>query len=63
MSDDGAVRGSPISGANRPSRAFRKGRVCSDPGCETRLSMYNEGKYCYLHEPMITPRTRGRKIA
>jgi len=25
--------------------------------------MYNQGKYCYLHEPMAVPRTRGKKIA
>jgi len=25
--------------------------------------MYNNGKYCYLHEPMAVPRTRGKKIA
>jgi len=25
--------------------------------------MYNSGKYCYRHEPMAVPRTRGKKIA
>jgi len=25
--------------------------------------MYNEGRYCYRHEPMVVPRTRGKKIA
>jgi len=25
--------------------------------------MYNSGKYCYEHEPMSVPRTRGKKIA
>jgi hypothetical protein len=58
-----AVKGTPISGNERPSRSFKKGRVCDDPGCETRLSIYNKGKYCYQHEPMAVPRTRGRKIA
>ena len=52
-----------ISGHVRPSKSFSKNRVCRHPGCETRLSMYNNGKYCYQHEPMATPRTRGRKIA
>lgn len=60
---DGSVGGSRISGADRPSRAFSKGRTCHEPGCGTRLSMYNQGKYCYLHEPMAVPRTRGKKIA
>jgi hypothetical protein len=58
-----AVKGTPISGNERPSRSFKKGRVCGDPGCETRLSIYNKGNYCYQHEPMAVPRTRGRKIA
>ncbi len=58
-----AVGGFPISGSDRPSRSFAKGRTCREPGCGTRLSIYNQGKYCYLHEPMAVPRTRGRKIA
>lgn len=58
-----AVKGTPISGNDRPSRSFGKNRVCDEPGCKTRLSIYNRGKYCYQHEPMAVPRTRGRKIA
>jgi len=57
------VGGRPISGHDRPSRAFKAGRVCQEPGCDTRLSIYNKGKYCYQHEPNSAPRTRGRKIA
>ncbi|MGH9149529.1 MAG: hypothetical protein ACRD0F_04230 [Acidimicrobiales bacterium] len=59
----GSIAGQPITGNDRPSRAFGEGRVCREPGCETRLSIYNNGTYCYLHEPMATPRTRGKKIA
>ena len=40
-----------------------KGRVCAEPGCTTKLSIYNDGDHCSLHAPMISPRTRGRKIA
>jgi len=58
-----AVGGTPISGSDRPSRSFGRGRVCQEEGCGTRLSMYNEGRYCYRHEPMVVPRTRGKKIA
>ena len=61
MSD--TLVGHPIDGNDRPSKAFKKGRVCSEAGCKTVLSMYNSGSYCYLHEPMSVPRTRGRKIA
>ena len=37
--------------------------MCNQAGCETKLSIYNDGKYCYQHEPMSVPRVRGRKIA
>lgn len=62
MSDQ-AVLGKPFRGTERPSRSFGKGRVCRDPDCGTKLSIYNSGRYCYEHEPMAVPRTRGRKIA
>lgn len=52
-----------MSGSERPSRAFSRGRTCREPGCDTKLSIYNNGKYCYQHEPMAVPRTRGKKIA
>jgi hypothetical protein len=58
-----AVGGTPLSGSVRASKAFKAGRVCREEGCETVLSIYNQGKYCYQHEPMVTPRTRGKKIA
>jgi hypothetical protein len=38
-------------------------RVCQEKGCKTKLSIYNDGQHCSLHAPMITPRTRGKKIA
>lgn len=58
-----AVGAKPLSGSDRPSRKFSQGRVCREVGCGTKLSMYNNGKYCSMHEPMVVPRTRGRKIA
>ena len=60
---DRSVAGTPISGSERPSRVFGRGRVCREAGCATRLSMYNQGRYCYQHEPRTVPRTRGKKIA
>jgi hypothetical protein len=60
---EAAVAGSSINGSDRPSKVFEKDRSCREPGCETKLSIYNNGKYCYLHEPMAVPRTRGKKIA
>jgi hypothetical protein len=25
------------------------GRICATQGCETRLSIYNEGRHCWVH--------------
>jgi len=57
------LAGHTLSGSERPSKSFGTGRTCRESGCNTKLSMYNNGKYCYLHEPMAVPRTRGKKIA
>ena len=53
----------PISGNDRPSKAYEAGRVCRHAECGTRLSIYNDGVFCYRHEPMTVPRVRGKKIA
>ena len=53
----------PIAGTDRPSKRYARNRICREPECGTVLSIYNDGKYCSRHQPMATPRTRGRKIA
>lgn len=58
-----AIGARPLSGTDRPSRRFPSGRVCKEPACGVRLSIYNNGKFCALHQPMQVPRTRGKKIA
>lgn len=58
-----SVGAQSISGADRASKRFKAGRVCHRPGCVTRLSVYNEGDFCYQHEPLHVPRVRGKKIA
>jgi hypothetical protein len=35
----------------RPMNTFRADRTCAEPGCETRLSVYNPRQRCWLHEP------------
>ena len=60
---EGSIGGSAFTGTGRPSRTFPRGRVCDEEGCETRLSIYNEGRFCSRHQPQVTPRMRGRKIA
>ena len=59
-----SVSGEPFTGGSeRASKAFAKDRTCKEPDCTARLSIYNPGSCCSLHEPMTVPRTRGRKIA
>jgi hypothetical protein len=58
-----SLGGHNLTGSERPSKAFSHDRTCRESGCETKLSIYNNGKYCYQHEPMAVPRTRGKKIA
>ena len=60
---EGSIGASAFAGTGRPSRTFPRGRVCSEDGCDTRLSIYNEGRYCSRHQPQVTPRMRGKKIA
>ena len=62
--------------SDSPLRREQKIDLPSDPGTMDQINvdqlrslinqrtvMYNNGKYCYLHEPMAVPRTRGKKIA
>jgi hypothetical protein len=37
-------------------------RICEDAGCDTFLSRYNDAQFCALHQPMITPRMRGKVL-
>jgi hypothetical protein len=60
---EGSIGATPFVGHGRPSRTFPRGRICAEDACETLLSIYNEGRYCSRHEPQVTPRMRGRKIA
>jgi hypothetical protein len=58
-----SIGGTWFGGNSRPSRTFPDGRVCAEDGCATKLSIYNDGDFCYLHEPEMAPRLRGKKIA
>jgi hypothetical protein len=45
-----------------PSRPERPDRVCSAPGCETRLSVYNASERCWQHAEVAFPATRGKRL-
>ena len=37
-------------------------RTCSEPGCSTKLSRYNEGEYCWQHADITFPNYRGKRL-
>jgi hypothetical protein len=66
--DDMREEGLPLRGATvralpRANRVWSAGRVCAEPGCITRISIYNRSKYCWSHEPLHYYVARGRKKA
>jgi hypothetical protein len=46
-----------------PSKVERVGRVCREPDCDTRLSIYNKSGFCWQHQPLIFPNYRGKRLA
>ena len=36
----------------RQTKVYRKDRVCSRPGCEKKLSVYNPNRECFYHSKM-----------
>ena len=51
MSDE-RFRGASVRNLPRPNKTYTAGRVCTEPGCETKLSIYSKWKYCWQHEPV-----------
>jgi hypothetical protein len=60
--DGASVSGQRFTSAEGSTPRASEGRVCEEAGCDPRLSIYNDSAWCSLHAPMVTPRTRGRKI-
>jgi len=58
---DERYRGAPVKTLPRPNRRYGGGRVCADPGCGTKLSVYNKWDYCWQHEPAHEYVPRGRR--
>ncbi|MCL4434975.1 MAG: hypothetical protein M1399_09520 [Actinobacteria bacterium] len=58
-----SVGATPLVEWGQPVPTFKKGRICRQDGCRTRLSIYNPGEFCYRHEARVAPRARVRKTA
>jgi hypothetical protein len=55
------IRTSDLGGVGRRSDqlpAFARGRVCGEPGCDTRLSIYNPAPFCALHAANVNAAPR-----
>ena len=60
MADD-RYRGAAVRSLPRPNRRYSSGRVCAEPGCETRLSVYSKWSHCWQHEPVHAYIPRGKR--
>ena len=38
-------------------------RVCAEPHCETKLSVYNQGEHCWQHAEVVFPNYRGKLLS
>ncbi len=45
-----------------PSRADDPDRMCTYPGCRTRLSVYNASDRCWQHAEVSFPNHRGKRL-
>lgn len=58
---DEQYRGASVRTLPRPNKQYSTGRVCAEPGCETKLSRYNKWVYCWQHEPVHSYIPRGKR--
>ena len=57
------MKGSRPGRTPRPSRTAEGERLCADPGCTTKLSVYNLRTTCWQHTEIAFPNYRGRRLA
>jgi len=53
------VYASRPTGRRRKLKTYGDSRICSQEGCDTKLSKYNQNTECHRHAPRRFPRTRG----
>jgi hypothetical protein len=58
---DERFRGASVRTLPKPNRTYAPGRVCAQPGCETRLSVYSKWNHCWQHEPVHQYVPRGKR--
>ena len=47
-----------------PARSVKaeQGRLCTAPGCQTQLSVYNQAETCWQHMEVQFPTHRGKRL-
>jgi hypothetical protein len=60
-------RGGPLNPGRGTVTRQEAGRICQEPACDTRLSIYNSALRCSVHEigffrPVLAPRPVGAAI-
>lgn len=50
----------PAHPKGKPPKTDDRTRTCRHDDCDTRLSRYNLGAYCWLHSDVTYRRTRGK---
>ena len=58
----GVTKGTRPGHVPTPSRTEEEGRVCAFEGCATKLSVYNEGAFCWQHADVVFPNYRGKRL-
>jgi hypothetical protein len=54
-------RGQSVRSLPRANKRYQADRVCAEPGCATKLSIYNKWNFCWQHEPVHTYIARGKR--
>jgi len=52
VQDERSVGGRSFNGPDRAPKTFTTGRICDEQDCFTQLSIYNQSRYCSLHESL-----------
>ena len=56
------VQGERFTSSERRTPLAAQDRICAEPGCGTRLSVYNDLEHCSLHAPIVAGRMWRRKV-
>jgi hypothetical protein len=63
LEEERAMKGTRPGHLPQPSRVIEGQRECAEPGCSTRLSVYNARNHCWQHADIVFPNYRGKRLA